>query len=312
LFSWSPSFFWIVTSRVVVGFGDALIWLNIVTVLARWFSYGVFGRVLGITAMAGNVGALVATVPLAVWIDAVGWRIPFVVMGSILISLAGVSGVIFNRLTPAHPDWKAQSANVPWRDVLGSGRRIVMVSLAHFGLMGPFLGFVSLLAVPYLRQNYHFSEVAAGTFLGFGLLGSLVGGPVAGILADRFRVARPYQVIAAVNLTGWATIVVWPSHLPLVVLGLVFSVLGMANGASVLTFAAVRERYPSHAVGLASGVANTAGFLSAVLVPVLMGLALSSHHASQIELAVVLPFALIGLMATLAMSYRHKKSQKQE
>ena len=310
LFALSHSFAMVVASRVVVGLGDALIWLNIVSVLARWFSYGVFGRVLGITAMAGNVGALVATVPLALWIDSAGWRMPFVVMGSILVGLAGVSAVIFSRLAPAHPDWKAQRAIVPWRDVLGSGRRIAMVSLAHFGLMGPFLGFVSLLAVPYLRHAYHFSEVAAGTFLGFGLLGSLVGGPVAGLLADRLGVARPYRFVAAINLIGWMVIVVWPTHLPLVVLGLIFWILGMANGASVLTFAAVRERFPSHAVGLASGVANTAGFLSAVFVPFFMGLALSWHPSSQIELAVVLPFAALGLIATLGLSHVQKKSSQ--
>lgn len=308
MFAESHSFAMIIASRVVVGVGDALIWLNIVSVLARWFSYGVFGRVLGITAMAGNIGAIIATVPLALWIDASGWRLPFGVMGGALIVLAVAAALIFGRLTPAHPDLGVKRPDVPWARVFLSGRQIISVCLAHFGLMGPFLGFVSLLAVPYLRQNYHFSEVSAGTFLAFGLLGSLVGGPMGGFLADRFGVARPYRAISMLNLAAWTTIVIWPMDLSPILLALVFAVLGMANGASVLTFAAVRERYAVPSVGLASGVANTAGFLSAVLVPFLMGLALSLHQSSRVELAVVIPFAVIGIMGTAALSPAHKMS----
>ena len=134
MFAMSHSFFVVVLSRVVVGFGDAFIWLNIVAVLARWFSYGVFGRVLGITGMSGNIGALIATLPLALWLERSGWRPPFLVMGSALIALSLGSLVVFTRLKPVHPEVHAPRAPLPWRSVLQNRRALLAVSLTHFGL----------------------------------------------------------------------------------------------------------------------------------------------------------------------------------
>ena len=300
LFGASHSFGLIIMSRIVVGFGDALIWLNIVSVLGSWFSYGVFGRVLGLTAMSGNLGALIATVPLAVWIDGAGWRMPFVVLGAILVTLAGASLVIFTKVS-AVQELVVSRRPIPWRDVFGQTRHVVSVSLTHFGVMGPCLGFISIFAVPYLRHSYHFSEVSAGAYLALGLLGSLVGGPIAGWLSDRYGVKDPYRAIAMANLLAWGALVVWPEGLAPWLLGIVFVTLGFATGSSVLTFAAARLLFSSESAGLASGAANTAGFLSAVLVPGVIGLVLARHLGARVEMLSVLPFALSGLVGTIIL-----------
>lgn len=297
LFGTSHDFGLIIVSRIIVGFGDALIWLNIVSVLGRWFSYGVFGRVLGLTAMSGNLGALIATVPLAVWIDGVGWRTPFVVLGIILIALAGVSLVIFTKARAVQELVVSRNA-VPWKDVLGKTRPLVSLGLTHFGVMGPFLGFISIFAVPYLRHSYHMSEVTAGAYLALGLFGSLMGGPIAGFLSDRYGVRRPYWSIATANLLAWGALALWPHALEPWILSVVFVTLGFATGSSVLTFAAARQLFCSESAGLASGMANTAGFLSAVLVPGAIGLILANHLGARAELLSVLPFAACGLIGT--------------
>lgn len=302
IFSLSHSFAMVVFSRVVVGIGDAFIWLNIVAVLARWFSFGVFGRVLGITGMSGNLGALVATIPLAVWVEASGWRAPFFVMGLVLMGLAIVNWGIFTRLSPVHPDLRAAPEAVPWKPVFRRRRSLAAVCLAHFGLMGPFLGFVSLLAVPYLRQHYHLSEVAASTFLAFGLLGSLGGGPIGGWLTDTFGVRKPYAAISLLNVAVWAILAFGPVRLSVPFLAFLFAMLGFANGASVLTFAMVRERFSGDEVGLASGIANMSGFFGAVLVPLVMGWALA-HGASRWQLAVPLPFAAAAAVGCLLLVF---------
>ncbi|NMP20887.1 MFS transporter [Sulfobacillus harzensis] len=306
MFGLSHSFSMVVVSRVLVGLGDALIWLNIVAVLARWFSFGIFGRVLGITGMSGNVGALVATIPLAVWVEASGWRAPFAVMGWTLIALAAASFVIFWRLRPMHPEVRVPQERAPWDQVFRQRRELWAVALGHFGLMGPFLGFVSLYAVPYLRTNYGLNEVAASTFLAFGLAGALLGGPPAGMLADKWGVRRPYAAVTVLNALVWVVLAVF--RLPLSLMAVLFILLGAANGAAVLTFATVRERFPNPAQGLASGIANTAGFLGAVLVPAGMGLALSLHASPRVELMVAVPFALSASLVGVLLKTKPQKS----
>lgn len=301
LFGASHRFGFIIVSRIVVGFGDALIWLNIVSVLGRWFNYGVFGRVLGLTAMSGNLGALIATVPLAVWIDEVGWRTPFVVLGAILIALAGASLVIFTKVSPVQ-EIVVSRRPTPWKDVFGQTQHLISICLTHFGLMGPFLGFISIFAVPYLRHSYLLSEVSAGAYLALGLFGSLIGGPIAGFLSDRYGVKGPYRSIAMANLLAWGALVIWPQGLAPWLLSVVFVTLGFATGSSVLTFAAARQLFASESAGLASGAANTAGFLSAVLVPGAMGLVLASHLGARVEMLSVMPFAVCGMVGTLMLA----------
>ncbi len=295
LFALSPGFSWIVASRVIVGFGDALIWLNIVAVLGRWFGHGVFGRVLGLTAMSGSFGALTATVPLAFWVNASGWRLPFAVMGLSLLLLALAASQVFGRWQPVNPDWPTSGESISWLRVRRSGRRLVGPMLSHFGFMGPFLGFLSIFAVPYLRTTYHLSEVHAGMFMAFALVGSLLGGPLMGTIADRFGVSLPYRMMAGLNLAAWATLAAMPHSLGLVPLALIFVAMGLANGSSVLTFASIRRLFTAVDGSLAAGFANTAGFTSAVLIPMAMALALPRHGmADRAEFIVVLPFVALG------------------
>jgi nitrate/nitrite transporter NarK len=52
---------------------------------------------------------------------------------------------------------------------------------------------------------------------------------------------------------------------------LLFFMIGFGFGASALTFALVRQTFPIIESGIVSGVANTGGFLSAVLLPSIFG-----------------------------------------
>jgi len=287
LFGLSHTFFTVVLSRGVVGLGDALIWLNIVQVLARRFSPGIFGRIIGLVAMTGNIGAIFGTFPLAVWIQGSGWRTPFLAMGGFLIAMAAVSWGVFFRWAPAPGATARVRRGLPWQALWQKRRRLWGPVLGHWGMMGPFLGFVSLLAVPYLETVHHVGRVTASLYMAAGLLGSLLGGPLGGFLADRFGVVWPYRFVAVENAVAWmiwAWGSAWFPHWALLTL---FGLTGLANGASVLTFAVTRHFFPLEEQGLAAGLANTAGFLAAVLVPLGMGLWISrgGSYASMIGVA---------------------------
>ncbi|MDP4106304.1 MAG: MFS transporter, partial [Bacillota bacterium] len=76
-------------SRLMVGMGDAAIWVNLVLILSQWFKVGEFIKLLGFAGMAGSFGSLIATVPFSAWISASGWRIPFLSSG-IMLFLSGI------------------------------------------------------------------------------------------------------------------------------------------------------------------------------------------------------------------------------
>ena len=64
-------------ARLLVGIGDAAIWVNLVLILSQWFKVREFIGLLGIAGMAGSLGFLLATVPFSAWITVSGWRAPF-------------------------------------------------------------------------------------------------------------------------------------------------------------------------------------------------------------------------------------------
>ncbi|MEH7748232.1 MFS transporter, partial [Neobacillus drentensis] len=72
-------------ARLLVGTGDAAIWVNLVLILSQWFKVREFVGLLGIAGMAGSFGFLLATVPLSAWITISGWRAPFFTSGILLL-----------------------------------------------------------------------------------------------------------------------------------------------------------------------------------------------------------------------------------
>ena len=59
-----------------------------------------------------------------------------------------------------------------------------------------------------------------------------------------------------------------------------FFLIGFGYGASALTFAAVRQTFPLTESGIVSGFANTGGFLSAALLPIIFGYILDYFQAA--------------------------------
>jgi MFS family permease len=89
---------------------------------------------------------------------------------------------------------------------------------------------------------------------------------------------------------------------------LLFFIIGYGYGASALTFAAVRQSFPIKESGIVSGFANTGGFLSAVLLPLIFGLILdyfllaSGNAGEGYYYGFIVPviFSVIGLVGVIS------------
>lgn len=281
IFASVQNFGWLLVGRAVVGVGDSLIWVNIVLILAKWFAKGRFAAVLAVANTAGNLGALVTSVPLATWIAVAGWHLPFQIVGGILVVAAGVDFVVLivwsraGRADGEDDVARITIERIPMRDMLA---QVVRDRLAwstfccHFGAMGTYLGMVSLWVVPYFIGVYGVSRSHAAWFTLTAFIGALVASPVMGWWSDRLgERRRPYLLTQAFGMFAWLTIVLCGGKPPLLVAAIVMFVVGFGCGSSLLTFASIRDHVSPALAGVTSGFANTGGFLSAVLLPVLFG-----------------------------------------
>ncbi|WP_251550828.1 MFS transporter [Neobacillus muris] len=308
----------LVIARLLVGIGDATIWVNIVLILSQWFKVQEFVRLLGFAGMAGSLGFLMATVPFSAWISLTGWRMPFLIVGTVLC----VMGIVLYFVLIKKPQKMALTGPSTKPSVLknelkrestiallrrvGSSRQAWAAFLCHFGLVGTYVGFIGSWAVPYGIEVYGMTRSGASQLIMIGLLGALIGAPLTGSISSRINsIKRPYVIVHMAAFLSWLAFLLFIGKPPFFLLILLFFIIGYCNGASSLTFAVVRKSFDMKEVGVVSGFANTGGFISAVLLPSIFGKILDQFHmagsAAGYHYGFIIPvfFSLLGLFGGL-------------
>ena len=329
LYSLAPNEAVLLTARLLVGMGDAAIWINLVLILSQWFKAQEFVGLLGWAGVTGSLGFLCATVPFSLWIAISSWRIPFLVVG-IMLCLTGCMLYFILVKKPSQLFKKEKSPDVSSlkreekRDKtlailirLFSSRQAWATFCCHFGVVGTYVGFIGSWAVPYAMSVYGMSRTGASQLIMIGLIGAIVGAPLITWISSRIgTIKRPYLLVQLIVLISWAGFLFFNGKPPFFMLIILFLIIGFGNGASTLTFAVVRQSFPIKEVGVVSGFANTGGFLSAVLLPSFFGKVLDLfHNASQTEgyhYGFIIPviFALVSVAGGLLIKEKRQEREK--
>lgn len=301
-------------ARALAGIGDATIWVNMVLILGHWFSAKEFSRLIGIAAMTGSVGYVLATVPFALLIDFLGWRTAFLLKGILLC----LCGILLYFILSKKSDQPVQQMNEIEKENMWSILRRIVSSrqawalfLCHFGIVGTYVGFISSWGVHYGINIYGMSRSEASQLILIGLIGAIIGSPMASWLSSRLgMIKKPYIVVHIILLLCWSTFLVLNGNPPYFLLIALFFIIGLSYGGNALTFATVRKTFPLKESGIVSGFANTGGFLSAILLPSIFGKVLdyfqtvSGNFHDGYAYGFIIPaiFALIGLIGVLTLT----------
>ena len=311
-------------ARILTGVGDATIWVNMVLILAQWFYKKEFVRLIGLAGMTGSLGFLLATVPFSAWIDLLGWRTAFFSAGLLLCLCALLLYFVLVKRTKqiflaepvvATEEVQREKTLVLLRRIF-SNRQAWALFFCHFGVVGGYVGFISSWAVPYGMNMYEMTRSDASQMIMIGLIGALIGAPLTSWISSRLEtIKKPYIVVHITVLLGWFSFLLCNGHPSLFLLILLFFIIGFGYGASALTFAGVRQSFPIKESGIVSGFANTGGFLSAVLLPIIFGFILdhfqatSSNQADGYYYGFIIPviFSIIGLIGVI--SFKEKRQE---
>lgn len=305
-------------ARILTGIGDATIWVNMVLMLSLWFSAKEFTQLIGVVAMTGSLGFLVATVPFAAWIDFLGWRTAFLSTG-VLLCLCGLLLYFVLVKIPKQSFFEKTETQRErtWALLrrIFSNRQAWALFFCHFGIVGTYIGFIGSWAVPYGMNMYGMTRLDASQLLLIGLIGALIGAPLASWISSRLEmIKRPYVIVHIILLLCWSSFLLFNGKPPLFLLTILFFVMGLAYGANALTFASVRQSFPIVESGIASGFANTGGFLSAVLLPSIFGKVLDYFQAASGSLSAgyyygfIIPiiFSMIGLAGVMSIKEKRQ------
>jgi sugar phosphate permease len=282
-------------ARAVVGLGGSVCYIATLRFCANWFRPDEFATMTGYTVAAAGAGGILATTPLALAIDRVGWRLAILATGVVTAVVAvGVAGAVRDR--PASP-----VAGVHGTDVGGSGDGGTAASLADIvantrtvlgevetWLMGLLLLVVlgvnftvlGLWGVPFVADTYGVSVARASTYVLVGNVGFVLGSPAVGALSD--RTGRRTELIVATTVVftlAYATLLLVP---PLPVVGAALFVALLANGGVSLVFTVGKERHEPAVAGTVTGVVNSLGYVGAATLPTIMGAVLDAYWTGEI------------------------------
>jgi sugar phosphate permease len=325
IYSLAPNEFVLLLARLMVGMGDAAIWVNLVLILSQWFKVKEFVGLLGLAGMAGSFGFLLATVPFSAWIAFSGWRAPFFTTGIVL----GLCGILLyyvlirkpkqlfkNDSEAVKPKKKREKTLVLLRRIL-SERQAWATFLCHFGVVGTYVGFIGSWAVPYGMHVYGMTRSDASQLIMIGLFGAIIGAPLTSWISSRLdSIKLPYVVVHIIGFLGWITFLLYSGKPPYFLLVTLFLIMGYGNGASALTFAVIRKSFDIKEVGVVSGFANMGGFLSAVLLPSIFGKVLDHFHTAPSSVGYhygfIIPviFSMFGLIGGFLIKEQRQKEGK--
>ncbi|SFB83210.1 Sugar phosphate permease [Halobiforma haloterrestris] len=291
-FSVADGYLAALVARGLVGLGGSVIFVCILRFCANWYRADEFATMSGLTFAVSGVGGVLATTPLAIAVEAAGWRTT--------VGWLGIAGLAFTVLvfalvrdTPARAGFEPLEgvpeqptpSNAQLRSHLEGVLRdplIWVVSVMLFCSSGVNLTLFGLWGVPYVVQTYDVSVTYASVFTLLGGVGLMIGPPGIGWLSDRLERRVELMVAGGAAFTTALAVIAVIGDPPLPVVGVAFFLSGALLGAFLLGYAVVKDRHPDSASGISTGTVNGAGFFGAATLPTIMGWALDAYWTGEL------------------------------
>ena len=267
LFALADSLWMASVGRGLVGASVAVAFVACMKLAGHWFPANRFATVTGISLLIGNLGGVLAGVPLSEAVAGLGWRSAMLISAGVTLALAALVW-LWVRDDPtergyashAHPEALSETAMSPRQSLklVISERDTWLLFFAGGLIAAPVLTFAGLWGVPWLVQVHGLERSHAAAFTTTMLLGFAIGGPLLGALSDRIgRRKLPYLGAALVHAACWV-IFLLHEGLPADALYLLFAAIGFSAGGLIVGFAFSREVNHPGAAGTVGGVVNMA------------------------------------------------------
>lgn len=306
-------------SRALLGCGDAMTFISILRLGARWFPARRGPLVAQLAGLVGMAGNLVSTLVLSRMLQEFGWTPTFAgsaAAGAVMLVLV----LLFLRDQPRdyvppppedhHGRGIRRQISGAWRE---PGTRLGF--WVHFTTQFPAMVFLLLWGLPFLVEAQGASRAEAGELLTLLVLSNMAVGLVYGQLVARHHAARLPLALGTVAATAvvWGTVLSWPGeHAPGWLLVVLCCVLGACGPASMIGFDFARPANPPERLGTASGIVNMGGFTASVTTLLAVGLLLDVTGDSYgVAFASIFVLQILGTTQILRLRRRAHRRERE-
>lgn len=264
-------------ARVLLGAGDAPIFISATRLIAAWFPPRRIPVLTQLTGLVGQAGQLATAVPVAWLLHELGWTPAFGTLAA-----AGLVAAVVSMLWVSMPSAGEEPTPTPPDRLWSALRAATAVAGTRLGFWSHFLApfsanVVTLLwGVPFFVAGQGQSPAAASGLLVVLTLSAMASGPVTGVLTGRHPLRRSWIVLGSAFATviAWAVLLSFSTPRPWWQLAVFCVVLGSGGPVSLVGLDFARSWSPASRLGVASGYVNVGGFASTVLGVLFVGLVL--------------------------------------
>jgi MFS family permease len=260
-----------IAARVLVGAGDALTFISVLSVVGAWFPARRVPLMTQLTGLIGQLGQVLSAIPFAALLHGPGWASAF---GSAAALGVAVAVAVLAVLRDRPPDAPAPPRAATPREVLNGlaqawrepGTRLGLWT--HTGTQFSGTVFALLWGVPYLVAGQGMTPAGASALLTLFVVVGIMAGPLFGEFTARHPLRRSWLVITVIVITAaaWTAVLATPPPVPRGLLVLLVVVLALGAPGSMIAFDYARTFNPHHRRGTAVGIVNIGGFVASLLV----------------------------------------------
>ena len=324
-FAFVDSFPAALVCRVLLGMGDAMVFISVLRLVALWFSPRHTPMVTQVTGVLGQVGALAAAGPLVAALDRFGWTPSYAVAASFGV-LTGVALVVLVKDSP-YVDHHRDELRL--RAIARTLRAAWLVPGTRLGLWSHFTSqfaanmFTMLWGFPFLVAGQGLSPGTASVMLMVMVVTTVISSPVIGTLTMRYPFSRSTLVMSIVlaAIAAWTAVLLWPGRAPLWLLVVLVVLIAIGGPGSMIGFDLARTFNPPTRIGSASGIVNTGGFIATLTAVALVGVVLDrvapggpstwDVDAFRVAMAVQYPVWALGLVQVLRYRRRARRAARE-
>lgn len=277
----------LIAARGLIGLGCATAYMGALVLFSRWFSARRFPMLAGLVIGLGGAGSLVATTPLALVAETVGWRGAFFAVAGITVATALLVWLVVRDAPPGRrflsgPPESLGDALRGLAKVAANRRlhRLLPINSVSYASVAAVLG---LWGAPYLQDVHGLATVGAADILLATAIGLMAGSILYGWITP--RMAR----VNSLTMSGGGVVIAvfvllavlppltersWPLY-P------IFAILGLFGAYSIALIAHFRMLLPEALVGRGLTLANLFNFGGVGVVQVVSGLIIGAFPTVQ-------------------------------
>ena len=304
LMATTHNYTWALVARVLIGAGDAPIFISASRLVTQWFPPRRAPQMVQLTAQIGQAGQLASAIPVAWLLHSQGWSTTFLLIAGMGVVAAVI---VFSVRLPGAAD--AESVSSP---TTGGSRHTVSRAGVRLGFWTHFTSLFSantvalLWGVPFFITAQGRSVAEASLLLTVLTLSKFVVSPFVGTATARHPLRRSWMVLmfACVTAVAWTLLLIPNTPRPMWQLVLFVMAIGAGGPVSLVGLDYARTFADREHLGAASGLVNTGGFVSTIVAVGLVGavLQVTAPHGDYGLDAYRLAFAALAIPWALGVT----------